>query len=186
MYFISEKTEIYIGGDFMEKKFENLTYDTNDLKIAEYEYQYNFYYNDSYGENRVTVRGKRTGVIYPCGEHFVDLISGFLLNKDSIVSEINFNIEDTVLSYDKIESIFETLEETLGCFAYEYRFDRTLTCGSLCSCVPYDITFKASEIKRGLMEEFKNRVIVFKQDKEPKCELDRWIQNVKNKIKRKK
>lgn len=168
-----------------EQNSNNVRYNTDDLKFADYEYEYDFYYYDSQGENQVFVSGKRRGILYPVGEYFVDLIGGFRVKEEDIINIKDFGLEDTKLTIEQIRNVFTRIEKIIEISAYERSYKRTERCGNLYSCVPYSVSFKATESKYGLRDEFEKNAIEYDLNKEPKCEIDRWAQKIKSLFKKK-
>lgn len=169
----------------MKNVSEKVVYNTDELKLARFSYQYRFSYFDSVGHNQVAVVGQRNGVLYPSGDSFVDLISGLKVDKDSIIFQEKLLYEKAILKIENIIHLYRTIEMEIGYVAHEQRKFCTTEVGSLYCCVPSELFFNASEVKYGLKEEFKKRVEVLMADNEPKCELDRLVQKVKSKFKRK-
>ena len=168
----------------MGNKIED--YNTNELGIAEYAYYYTFNYHDSRGENSVTVEGKRRGIVYSYNEdEYFDLISGFVINKESLTSFKPFVLRDTTINLQVVKNIFGDIENVYGYTAVECVAERSsYKPGDLYFCVPYgEFQFKASENKLGIVEEFKRKVEL-KKEEEPQCELDRIIKKAKNRFRR--
>jgi len=166
-----------------EKLRENL-YNTDDLMFASYEYAYTFPYYDSIGENIVTVKGTRTGIVYYQNEDYIDLISGINLSEENIIGKTSLAVKDTILSLEDIKGIFKTYECAGEYLAHEVKVDRTYRMGHLFSCVPSKVSFKASEEVYGIIMEFERNANILESNNEPKCELDRMIQKVKSKFRR--
>lgn len=169
----------------MKNSFEKIMYNADELKLARFSYQYHFYYFDSVGHNQVAVVGQRNGVLYPSGDSFVDLISGIKVNKDSIIFQEQLLYENAILNIENIIRLYRAIEMEIGYVAHEQRKFCNKEIGNLYCCVPSELFFNASEVRYGLKEEFKKRVEVLMADNEPKCELDRLVQKVKSKFKRK-
>lgn len=169
----------------MEENNDARIYNTNDLKMADYNYQYTFVYFDNSGHNKVAVNGKRKGILIAEGETNIDLITGFKVPDKMIIHKRDFVVKNTKLSLESIKNIFGELEKQTGFLAYEYRYWRTINEGNgkLLSCVPYDVTFKASMIKCGLKNEFERNKIILENNDEPQCELEKLIKKVKTKFK---
>jgi len=166
-----------------ETVIEN-SYNTDDLMFAFYEYAYVFPYYDSVGENRVSVKGKRTGIIYFTGEEYIDLISGINLSEENIIEKTYLAVKDTVITLDDIRDIFKAMEEACDYAAYEVKVDRSYRMGHLFSCIPYAVSFKASEEGYGFINEFERNASILESDNEPKCELDKMLQKIKTKFRR--
>jgi len=162
-------------------------YNTNDVKIGDYNYQYTFDYFDNSGHNKVVVRGNRKGILVSEGNTNIDLITGFKVMDKMITNKRDFVVKDTILSLESIKRIFIELEKQSEFLAYEYRYWRTVNEGNgkLLSCVPYDVSFQASMFKYGLKSVFDQNKIILENSDEPQCELDKLIKKVKTKFKRK-
>lgn len=162
-----------------------VVYNTSNLSIAEFTYEYNFSYYDSVGENNVSVQGQRTGIIHPYGDKYIDLVSEMIFDKENIISEKKFIDENSNMFLHSVLTIFKSLEKAYDYSAVETRGKRTLRVGTLFGCIPYQVTFKPSEAKRGMVDEFVKNARIMDMDTEPKCEIDRMIGKVKQKLRRK-